>query len=77
VKPTGVRLHRADGTVLNCELVHKGVDGEGMDQWLIANAQYRDGDQITVVLPGMTGIGFRAADVQPGSELNIEWSDEP
>jgi len=59
VKPTGVKLRRADGTVLDVELVHEGVDGEGMDCWAIANAVYRPGDQITIVaLPARTSIGF-------------------
>jgi hypothetical protein len=60
-KPVGVRLHRADGTVLDVELVDEGVDDEGMRNWVIANAVYRPGDHITIaVLPAMTGITFQA-----------------
>jgi hypothetical protein len=78
MKPTGVRLHRKDGTVLNCELVCEGVDGEGMEQWRIANAVYQHGDYITVEeLPGMTSLGFRAGQSIRGKELDIEWQDEP
>jgi hypothetical protein len=76
VKPTGVRLHRADGTVLNCELADKGVDDKGMHNWEIANAVYRPGDNITIeMLPPRTGIGFKAIPGMTGMEM--EWSDEP
>ena len=61
MKPVGVRLHRADGSVLDCELVDEGVDDEGMHNWAIANAVYRPGDSVTVEeLPGHTSIGFVA-----------------
>jgi hypothetical protein len=80
VKPVGVRLHRADGTVLNCELADEGVDDEGMHNWRIANAVYRPGDSITVEeLPPMTGVGFTAPRLLHGGALkglDIEW-DEP
>jgi hypothetical protein len=57
--PVGVQLHRADGTVLNCELADEGVTAEGLHHWVIANAVYRLGDKITCeVLPGRTSIGF-------------------
>jgi len=62
-KPTDVRIERADGTVLHCELVHEGVDDEGVDHWLIANAQWRPSDQIKIgVLPARTSIGFTCPD---------------
>jgi hypothetical protein len=61
MKPTGVRLHRADGSVINCELVHLGYDEEGMDNWEIAGVDYRPGDHLTIeVMPAKTGISFRA-----------------
>jgi hypothetical protein len=67
MKPKNVRLHRADGTVLNCELFHQGVDDEGMDCWVIANADYRPGDNVTMdELPGRTSVSFRAV-VPPGT----------
>jgi hypothetical protein len=79
VKPVGVRLHRADGTVLNVELADEGVDEAGMHNWRIANAVYRPGDSITVAeLPPMTGIGFTAPRGPHGplTGMDIEW-DEP
>lgn len=67
MKPVGVRLHRADGTVLNCELIDQGVDEHGMHNWAIANAQYLPGDNVTIEeLPGRTSIGF-VARVPPGT----------
>lgn len=68
--PVGVRLHRADGTILNCEL----VDENGMRQWVIANAEYRPGDRITAeMIPGRTGITFAAP--QGVSGADISWTD--
>lgn len=62
MKPTNVQLHRADGTVVDCELVHQGLDENGFDQWLIAGVTYRPGDRLTMdVLPARTGITFAAA----------------
>lgn len=76
-KPVGVQIHRADGTVLNCELVNEGIDDEGMDCWVIANAVYQHGDHVTVEqLPAMTGIGFRARGIRDKT-LEVEWEDEP
>lgn len=78
-KPVGVRLHRADGSVLNCELADEGVDADGMHNWRIANIVYREGDSITVeMLPPMTGIGFSAprGPRGPMTGMDIEW-DEP
>lgn len=75
MKPVGVRLHRADGTVLNCELADDGVDADGMRQWVIANAVYQPGDQITIEeMPPRTGITFRARPDISGAE--IAWTDE-
>jgi hypothetical protein len=75
MKPVGVQLRRRDGTVIDCELVHKGVDEQGMDLWLIANAIYQPGDQITVEqMPAMTGIGFRAP--RGMRELDVEWTED-
>ena len=78
MKPTGVRLHRADGTVINCELVDEGVDDSGMHNWRIANVIYRSGDHITVdELPPCTGIGFSAprGPHGPMTTMDIEWSE--
>jgi hypothetical protein len=67
MKPTGVRVHRADGTVLNAELVHNGPDHEGLDNWLIANIDYRPGDNVSIEeLPPRTSISFRAL-MPPGT----------
>jgi hypothetical protein len=67
MKPEGVRLHRADGTVLDVELFHQGVDDEGLDVWVVANARHRPGDRLTVeTLPGRTAIEFTAS-VPPGT----------
>ena len=60
-KPEGVRVHRTDTDEwVDCELIHKGVDDEGMDCWLIAGVVVRpDVDEVLVaVMPAMTGIGF-------------------
>jgi len=59
-KPVNVRIIRGDtGVEVPCELVHDGVDEDGMDQWLIANVTFRIGiDELRVgVLPPRTGIG--------------------
>jgi hypothetical protein len=67
VKPVGVQVRRTDGTVLNAELVHEGVDDDsGLDTWLIANIDYRPGDTVLIAeLPPCTAIGFRAV-LRPG-----------
>jgi len=58
-KPENVQIHRPDGTVLNCELAHEGVDDEGMDHWVIANAVFHPADHVTIgVLPPKTSLGF-------------------
>jgi hypothetical protein len=37
-----VRIYRGDtGEEVPCELVHQGIDDEGMDQWLIANTTFQ------------------------------------
>jgi hypothetical protein len=33
MKPEGVRIVRADGSELPCDLIHKGIDGDGQDMW--------------------------------------------
>ena len=61
-KPVNVRIHRGDtGIEVPCELVHDGVDEEGMDQWLIANAVFRPGiDELRIdVMPPRTGIALQ------------------
>lgn len=76
--PEGVKLHRADGTVLDVELFDAGVDDEGMHVWEVANAVYQLGDNLTVdVMPGRTSITFRASvppEVRP-TGFDIEWQD--
>jgi len=61
-KPVNVRIHRGDtGIDVPCELMHKGMDEDGMDQWLIANATFRPGiDTVLIgVLPPRTGIALQ------------------
>jgi len=61
VKPTDVKLHRANGTVINCELVHDGPNEDGVDEWSIVGVVYRPGDHISVgILPARTGITIAA-----------------
>jgi len=65
--PTGVRIRRADGSVLECELVDDGVDENGIHNWMIANAVYQVGDEVTCeMLPGQSSIGFMA-NLPPGT----------
>lgn len=66
-KPEGVVIVRADGTELNCELVHEGVDEDGMDRWLVTGVKFNPRvDKIRIQhMPPRTGLGF---DVAPGSE---------
>jgi hypothetical protein len=61
-RPENVRIVRADGTVLPCDLVHLGVDERGVDQWEIANATFRAGlDSVQMdTLPAKTAIRFAA-----------------
>jgi hypothetical protein len=58
-----VRIERADGTVVPCELEHVGLDDDGFDCWRIATAvefHPDQGDQIKVdVFPARTGLGFK------------------
>jgi hypothetical protein len=60
VKPQGVRIVRGDGTEILCELVHLGPNGDGVDEWEIANATFRPGlDHIHVaVMPARTALTF-------------------
>jgi hypothetical protein len=49
-RPEGVQIRRGDGTVIDCELVHEGVDERGMDRWMIAGVEFHPehGDQVYV-----------------------------
>lgn len=56
-RPVGVRVGRPDGTEIPCELVHLGVDKEGMDLWEVGGIEYHPerGDHLLVdVLPART-----------------------
>ena len=59
-EPQGVRIVREDGTEVPCELVHEGVDEQGIDQWVIANAVFHVGrDRLHIDrFPGRTGLAF-------------------
>ena len=60
-KPEGVRIRRGDtGEVVPVELIHLGIDENGMDQWKIADSTFRAGlDAIEMdVLPARTGIAI-------------------
>ena len=35
-RPDNVRVIRADGTVIACELAHGGVDTDGLEVWNVA-----------------------------------------
>jgi hypothetical protein len=61
-KPENVQVHRPDGTIIDCELVHEGIDDQGMDRWVIAGVDFNMGeDHLTIgVMPARTSIGFRA-----------------
>lgn len=60
-KPEGVRVVRADGTELDCELVHVGPDERGMDVWEVAGVTIYPGDKIQCdVLPARTTISATA-----------------
>jgi hypothetical protein len=57
-RPEGVKVLRADGTVMPCELVYRGRrDGEHL--WEVAGMVLRPGDRLVAdVLPGHTGLEF-------------------
>lgn len=58
-RPEGVQVVRGDsGEVIPCELVHEGVNEDGMDVWRVAGVTVRPYlDQLKVaVLPPRTSI---------------------
>lgn len=56
-KPEGVKIVRTDGTELDCELVNRGVDAEGLDVWEVTGVTVRHGDRLQVaVMPPRTSI---------------------
>lgn len=60
-QPEGVKVVRSNGTEINCELVHLGHDGEGMDIWAVAGVEFHPerGDRIHVdKLPARTTIAI-------------------
>jgi len=64
-KPEGVRIERPDGSVVPCELDHRGYDEvEDMDNWdIVTEVTFRPNiDKLCVdVFPPRTGLGFRVA----------------
>lgn len=62
VPPEGVRIERADGTVLPVELVYDGLIG-GLHQWAVTGVVVNDGDAVCAdVLPPQTSIALRIED---------------
>src|SRR4051812_42961448 len=60
-RPRNVRVLRADGDVVNCELVFLGTEGEGDAMhyhWLIAGMVLGPDDQVCADLPPHTGLSF-------------------
>jgi len=60
-RPENVRIVRADGTEVPCELVHE-EPRDGCDMWLIANAEFHPeaGDRLLIdVWPAHTGLEMR------------------
>lgn len=41
-RPDNVRVIRADGTVIACELAHGGVDSDGLEIWNVATELHAD-----------------------------------
>lgn len=65
-KPINVRIQRADGTMLDCELEHVGTDAEG-DHWWIKDhvVDLPGGDHVTAEeIPARTSLGFRTPEVE-------------
>jgi hypothetical protein len=61
-RPEGVKVLRADGTVLPCELVYRGREEDGQHLWEVAGMVLQPGDELYAdVMPGHTGIsiGFK------------------
>jgi hypothetical protein len=57
-RPEGVRVLRANGEVLDCELVYVGRDN-GNHCWAVGGAVLRDGDRLLVdTMPPHTGIEY-------------------
>jgi hypothetical protein len=71
-KPEGVQIHRGDGTVLNCELIHRGVFDDGEDHWEVAGIEFHPehGDFITVQeVPPKISISFRGPKWEPDEPI--------
>jgi hypothetical protein len=62
-RPEGVRIERPDGTLVPCELHHRGYDpDEDMDNWdIVTEVAFRPNvDKLLIaVFPPRTGLGFR------------------
>ena len=62
-KPENVRIERPDGTMIPCELVHRGYDvDKDMDEWnAVTEVPYRHGiDELHVDMwPPRTSISIR------------------
>lgn len=64
-RPQGVRVIRADGSVIPCELAWVGIDEDGMAEWEISTTvNFRQGDSLKVAtLPPRTSIIMPTGDV--------------
>lgn len=78
-KPEGVRIVRADGTELNCELIHLGPDKDGLDCWGVAGAHFFPdrGDKLRVaVFPARTALEILGEVENEDMEWNISCDGE-
>ncbi len=58
-KPKDVRIRRGDGSEINCDLIHRGIE-DGLDTWEIPGVIFNPyTDKLLIgVLPAMTTIAF-------------------
>lgn len=62
-RPEGVRVRRADGTELPCELVYRGRNEQGFHLWEVAGMLLGPGDHLY-------------ADVMPDKSVRIEFEQQ-
>lgn len=76
-KPEGVRITRANGDVVNCELAHLGLNDEGMDTWAVCGVQFQPGkDKLSIgLLPQKTAIEFMAQAL-PDQHMRATWRED-
>jgi hypothetical protein len=75
VEPEGVRITRANGEVVECELVYEGRDDDKIDVWTIT-IMMQQGDKLSVdVWPAKCGIQGKAAEPPPGTKFDLTWRE--